>query len=213
MDRTMGSDTVNEIDPGRRRVLQIATGVVGGGIVASIVVPLVQSMEPSDAAVAAGAPIDVDISKLEPGQLITVKWRDRPVWVLRREPSEISVLASLDRRLKDPHSEAAQQIPACRNEYRSLRPEYFIAVGICTHLGCVPTFRPDIAPPDLGPDWKGGFVCACHGSRYDLAGRVFDGSPAPLNLPVLPHYYLSDMLVRIGELKGGEDQNWEPKIW
>jgi ubiquinol-cytochrome c reductase iron-sulfur subunit len=170
-------------------------------------------MEPSAAAIAAGSPIKVDISKIEPGAMITVMWRSRPVWILHRTQAQISELSKLDSRLKDPDSKRAQQISECANGYRSLKPEYFVCVGICTHLGCIPTYRPEIAPSDLGANWEGGFYCPCHGSRYDLAGRVFDGSPAPLNLPVPPHYYINNTILKIGELKDGSDQNWHPATW
>ena len=203
----------HEVNMKRRRFLIAATSITGGAVVAAAFVPFVKSMEPSAAAIAAGAPIEVDISKITPGELITVKWRSRPVWVLHRTQAQLNELPKLDSRLKDPQSKQPQQIPTCANGYRSLKPEYFVCVAICTHLGCVPTYRPDIAPPDLGPNWKGGFFCPCHGSRYDLAGRVFDGSPAPFNLPVPPHYYITDTKLKIGELKGGSNQNWHPATW
>ncbi len=201
------------VDLRRRRFLTAATTVVGSVGIGALAVPFISSMEPSAAAQAAGAPVEVDVSKVEPGALITIKWRSRPVWILHRTPAQLKRLPELAPRLKDPQSEQAQQIPSCRNVHRSLKPEYWIAVGICTHLGCVPTFRPQVAPPDLGPTWPGGFLCACHGSRYDLAGRVFNGSPAPLNLPVPPHYYAQPGTVRIGELSDGSEQNWHPLGW
>ncbi|HKK06487.1 MAG TPA: ubiquinol-cytochrome c reductase iron-sulfur subunit [Gammaproteobacteria bacterium] len=209
----MTKQSKEEVDPTRRRFLVATTSVIGGAIVAAAVVPFIESMEPSDAAVAAGAPIDLDISKIEPGALVTAKWRSRPIWVLNRTDSQLQELPKLDPRLKDPHSKEPQQIPSCANGQRSLKPKYFVCVAICTHLGCVPTYRPEIAPPDLGPNWEGGFFCPCHGSRYDLAGRVFKGSPAPLNLPVPPHYYVSDTKLRVGELEGGGEQNWQPATW
>lgn len=209
----MTEEKKEKINLKRRRFLIATTTTTGAAIVATVAVPFVYSMEPSAAAVAAGAPIEVDISKISPGEMITVKWRSRPVWVLHRTQAQLDELPKLDPRLKDPDSKQAQQIPSCANSTRSLKPKYFICVGICTHLGCVPTYRPQIAPPDLGPDWEGGFFCPCHGSRYDLAGRVLDGSPAPLNLPVPPHYYINDTLVRVGELKGGGEQNWHPETW
>jgi len=201
------------VDPTRRRFLVATTTVIGGALVGTALVPFIESMEPSAAAVAAGAPVDVDISKIEPGALITVRWRSRPVWVLNRTDKQLGELPKLDPRLKDPDSKQPQQIPACANGHRSLKPQYFVCVAICTHLGCVPTYRPEIAPPDLGPKWEGGFFCPCHGSRYDLAGRVFDGSPAPLNLPVPPHFYVDETTLRVGELEGGGDQNWQPATW
>jgi ubiquinol-cytochrome c reductase iron-sulfur subunit len=203
----------DEVDLTRRRFLVAATTVVGGAFVGTAMVPFIESMEPSAAAVAAGAPVEVDISKIEPGALITVKWRSRPVWILDRTDKQLHELPKLDERLKDPHSDEPQQIASCKNGYRSLKPRHFVCVAICTHLGCVPTYRPDIAPLDLGPAWEGGFFCPCHGSRYDLAGRVFKGSPAPLNLPVPPYFYVNETTLRLGELKGGGDQNWRPETW
>jgi len=209
----MTKQSKEEVDPTRRRFLVATTTVIGGALVGTALVPFIESMEPSAAAVAAGAPVDVDISKVEPGALITVMWRSRPVWVLNRTDKQLQELPKLDPRLKDPDSEQPQQIPSCKNGHRSLKPQYFMCVAICTHLGCVPTYRPEIAPPDLGPKWEGGFFCPCHGSRYDLAGRVFKGSPAPLNLPVPPHFYVNDTTLRVGELEGGGDENWHPATW
>lgn len=209
----MAASFESPTDPNRRRFLVTATSVIGGAGIVAAAVPFVASMEPSARAVAAGAPITVDISKLESGQLITVKWRSRPVWILRRTKKQLAILPSLDARCKDPKSLQPQQLPSSQNEHRSLLPEYFVVVAICTHLGCVPTFRPDIAPPDLGSAWEGGFFCPCHGSRYDLAGRVFNGSPAPLNLPVMPYYFMDKTTVRIGETKSGAHANWHPETW
>lgn len=209
----MSREENDKVDLKRRRFLIAATSTTGAVMIGAVAAPLVYSMEPSTAAIAAGAPIEVDTSKMTPGELITVKWRSRPVWVLKRTPSQLSELPKLDPRLSDPDSKQPQQIAACVNGYRSLKPEYFVCVAICTHLGCVPTYRPQIAPPDLGPEWEGGFFCPCHGSRYDLAGRVFSGSPAPLNLPVPPYYYINDTLIHIGELKGGGEKNWHPHTW
>jgi ubiquinol-cytochrome c reductase iron-sulfur subunit len=203
----------HNVDTGRRRFLVAATTTLGGIGIMSTAIPFIASMNPSAAVRNAGSPVDVDISKLEPGQLITVAWRSRPVWILRRTRDALGTLSTLDSRLADPHSLQPQQLPACQNEYRSIKPEYFVAVGICTHLGCVPTFRPDAAAPDLGPDWVGGFFCPCHGSRYDLAGRVFKNSPAPLNLPVPPYHYVTDALLRVGETAGGKEQQWQPATW
>lgn len=209
----MTEEPQDKINIKRRWFLITTTSITGGAIIGTTAVPFVSSMEPSAAAVAAGAPIDVDISKLTPGELITVKWRNRPVWILNRTQAQLQTLPKLDPSLKDPDSRQPQQIPACANVHRSLKPQYFVCVAICTHLGCIPTYRPEIAPPDLGPNWEGGFFCPCHGSRYDLAGRVFDGSPAPLNLPVLPYYYLNSTTLRIGELADGDEQNWSPETW
>ncbi len=148
---------------------------------------------------AAGTPVVVDISKLELGQQITVNWRQKPVWVLRRTPQILATLNTLTDRLRDPESRVKSQQPAyARNKYRSIRPEYLVVIAICTHLGCVPSFRPEVAPADLGAEWMGGYFCPCHGSRFDFAGRVFKGVPAPINLLVPSHRYLSDQLIEIG---------------
>lgn len=188
------------IDTGKRRFLTAAASVVGGAGAAAAAVPFVSSMLPSAKAEAAGAPVEVDISKLEMGQLLTVEWRGKPVWIFRRSPETLSTLPTLDDNLRDPHSEMASQQPEyCQNEVRSIREELMVVVGICTHLGCSPTYRPEMGPADLGADWKGGFFCPCHGSTYDLAGRVFKGVPAPLNLPVPPYHFVGDSLVVVGE--------------
>ena len=204
------------VDKRRRRFLIAAATVAGAGGLAAVEIPFIKSLDPSAAVTAAGAPVNVDISKLEPGAMITVSWRGRPVWVLHRSEDQLKVLQedSLVKRLKDPDSLEPQQFgPEVANWYRSLKPEYLVVVGICTHLGCVPDYRPDIAPVDLGAAWPGGFYCPCHGSRYDLSGRVFDHMPAPLNLPVPPYYYDSDSLIRVGELGDKSDQNWSPLTW
>lgn len=203
----------HSVDTGRRRFLVAATSALGGIGIVFTAIPFVASMNPSAAARNAGSPVDVDIGKLEPGQLITVAWRSRPVWILRRPRAVLDALSVLDSQLADPHSLQPQQLPACRNEYRSIKPEYFVAVGICTHLGCVPVFRPEAAAPDLGPDWVGGFFCPCHGSRYDLAGRVFKNSPAPFNLPVPPYHYVTETLLRVGEAADGTERQWQPATW
>ena len=188
------------VDTSKRRFLVNMTGAVGGVAAAGTAIPLVISMMPSARAKAAGAPVEVDISKLEPGMLLTVEWRGKPVWVLNRTPEMLDLLSKHDDKLTDPASDAAGQQPEyCKNPTRSIKPEYLVVVGICTHLGCSPTFRKEVAPVDLGPDWTGGWFCPCHGSRFDLAARVFDGSPAPTNLVIPPHKYLSDAKVLIGE--------------
>lgn len=191
------------MDLSRRRFLTTTTSVVGGIGVVAVAVPFVSYMNPSDRARAAGAPVEADISKLEEGQLITVKWRGKPVWVLRRTQQMLDNLPTLDPMLKDPKSEQTSQQPAyAKNEDRSIKPNYWLSIGICTHLGCSPTFRPEVAPADLGPKWKGGFFCPCHGSRFDLAGRVYDGVPAQLNLQIPPHQYTSDTVILVGDDKG-----------
>ncbi len=194
--------STNGVDTSRRRFLTAATSVVGAVGVGVVAVPFISSMQPSARARAAGAPVEADFSKLEPGSKMTVEWRGKPVWIVRRTEQNLKDLPTLDASLRDPASEEEQQPPYCQNEMRSIKPEYLIAVGICTHLGCSPTYRPEIAPADLGDAWKGGFFCPCHGSRFDLAGRVYQGVPAPLNLVVPPHMYLADTRVLIGEDKG-----------
>lgn len=188
------------IDTGKRRFLTAAASVVGGAGAVAVAVPFVSSMLPSAKAEAAGAPVEVDISKLEMGQLLTVEWRGKPVWIFRRSPEALANLKTLDASLRDPNSEVASQQPEyCQNDTRSIRDELMVLVGICTHLGCSPTYRPEIAPADLGENWKGGFFCPCHGSRFDLAGRVFQGVPAPINLQVPPYHFQGDNLVVVGE--------------
>ena len=187
------------VDKGKRRFLIGATGVVGGVGAAAAAVPFVMSFFPSERAKAAGAPVEIDISKLEPGQKIDVEWRGKVCWIVQRTPDMLATLPKLTERLADAASRQDQQPAYARNEHRSIKPGVWIAVGICTHLGCSPTFRKDIAPADLGPDWLGGFFCPCHQSKFDLAGRVYKSMPAPTNLVVPPHKYLSDSKVLIGD--------------
>lgn len=183
----------------RRKILTGATGVVGAAGATFLAVPFVSSWQPSEKARAAGAPVDADISKLQPGQMLTVSWRGKPVWVVRRTPEMLGGLVALDRELRDPASDVSEQPEYCKNEARAINDEYLVVVGICTHLGCAPLYRPAIGSPDVGADWQGGFFCPCHGSRFDLAGRVFQSVPAPTNLEIPPHRYLSDAVIRIGE--------------
>jgi ubiquinol-cytochrome c reductase iron-sulfur subunit len=187
------------VDKGKRRFLIGATGVVGGVGAVAAAVPFVMSFFPSERAKAAGAPVEIDISKLEPGQKIDVEWRGKVCWIVQRTPDMLASLPKLTERLADPASRQEQQPAYARNEHRSIKPGVWIAVGICTHLGCSPTFRKDVAPADLGPDWLGGFFCPCHQSKFDLAGRVYKSMPAPTNLVVPPHKYLSDSKVLIGD--------------
>ena len=187
------------VDLKRRRFLTAATTVVGGVGAIYAAVPFVSSMMPSARAKAIGAPVEADISKLEPGQQITVKWRGKPVWIVRRTEEMLAALTELRDQLGDPDSAEIQQPSYAQNEHRSIKPEIMIVVGLCTHLGCSPTYRPEVAPADLGADWKGGFFCPCHGSRFDMAGRVYSGVPAPTNLEVPPHRYLSDSQIIIGD--------------
>lgn len=189
----------DSIDLQRRRFFVTTTGVVGGVGAALTAVPFVASMNPSERALAAGAHVIVDITKLEPGQQITVVWRRKPVWVLSRTPEILAALEKQTDKLRDPESRVESQQPSyARNEVRSLRPDTFVVIALCTHLGCVPSFRPEVAPVDLGADWQGGYFCPCHGSRFDFAGRVFKGVPAPTNLVVPPHRYVSNQLIEIG---------------
>ena len=190
-----------QVDTGRRRFLTVATSAAGGVAAAAVATPFVMSFFPSERAKAAGAPVEVDISKLEAGQKINVEWRGKPVWVVNRTPEQVKNLAKLDGKLVDPKSEAPQQPEYCKNAHRSIKPEILVAVGICTHLGCSPTFRPDLAPADLGADWLGGFYCPCHGSKFDLAARVYSGVPAPSNMEIPPHKYLSDTRLLVGDDK------------
>jgi ubiquinol-cytochrome c reductase iron-sulfur subunit len=191
------------VDLGRRRFLTATTTVVGAAGAVAAAIPFVTYMTPSDRARAAGAPVEVDISKLEPGKMMRVKWRGKPVWILYRTDEMLKNLDTLVDQLNDPKSEVIGQQPSyAKNKYRSIKPEILVAVGLCTHLGCSPTFRPEIAPDDLGPKWKGGFFCPCHGSRFDLAGRVFSGVPAQNNLAVPPHRYLSDSVILVGDDQG-----------
>jgi ubiquinol-cytochrome c reductase, iron-sulfur subunit len=186
----------------RRHFLTMTASVVGGMGVLYSAAPFISSMQPSAKAEAAGAPVEIDIGNLKPGELRVVEWRGQPVWIIRRTEEELKVLESTVSQLRDPDSEEDQQPPYARNKYRSIKPEYLVLLGICTHLGCSPTYRPDVAPLDLGSDWQGGFFCPCHGSRFDLAGRVFKGVPAPTNLPVPPYSYLSDTRLLIGVDEG-----------
>jgi len=192
------------VDNSRRRFLTAATSVVGAVGTVGLAIPFISSMNPSARARAAGAPVEVDISKLEPGGMVTVEWRGKPVWVVRRTGENMKDLEGMAGILADPNSEATQQPEYARNLHRSLtdNPEVVVMVGICTHLGCSPKYRPEMAPADLGADWKGGFFCPCHGSKFDLAGRVFSGVPAPTNLVIPPHMYLSKSVILVG-LDGG----------
>ena len=188
-----------EVDRSKRRFLVAATTAVGAVGAAVVAVPFVKSMLPSQRAKAAGAPVEVDISKVEPGMLLTVEWRGKPVWIVNRTKEMLDLLVKHDDRLKDPKSEELQQPTYCKNPTRSIKPQFLVAVGICTHLGCSPTFRKEIGPADLGADWPGGWFCPCHGSRFDLAARVFKDVPAPTNLVIPPYKYLSDARILIGE--------------
>lgn len=189
----------NEVDRSKRRFLIAATTAVGGVAAVGVAIPFVASMLPSQRAKAAGAPVEVDISKIEPGMILNVEWRGKPVWIVNRTKEMLDMMAKIDDKLADPKSEVKQQPDYAKNATRSIKPNFLIAVGICTHLGCSPTFRKEAGAPDLGSDWPGGFFCPCHGSKFDLAGRVFKGVPAPINLEIPPHKYLSDSRILVGE--------------
>ncbi|MDO9436134.1 ubiquinol-cytochrome c reductase iron-sulfur subunit [Hydrogenophaga sp.] len=191
------------VDRGRRTWL-ITSCAMGGAGAAAVAVPFVSTFQPSERAKAAGAAVEVDISGIAPGEKIVVEWRGKPVWILRRTPEQLAALATIEGQLADPNSDrTAYPTPKyAKNRHRSIKPEYLVTVGICTHLGCSPGDRLTAGPqPSLPDDWKGGFLCACHGSTFDVAGRVFKNKPAPDNLEVPPHYYLSDTTLLVGEEK------------
>lgn len=186
----------------RRLFLSVATsvtGVVGLGFTA---VPFVASFLPSARAQALGAPVEVDISKLEEGALLRVKWRGQPVWVLRRTPEMLDRMAASAADLRDPGSDESAQPEYAKNDFRSIKPDVLVVIGNCTHLGCVPIERFEVAPADLGPDWPGGFYCPCHGSKFDLSGRVYAGVPAPTNLTVPPYRFVGDNAIIVGDDAG-----------
>ena len=182
-------------DNNRRRFLTAATVVVGAVGTVAVAVPFIKSWNPSARARSAGAPVEADISKLEPGQQIIFKWQGKPVWVVRRDTKALATLGKVEKYLRDAGSEESIQPKYTENEHRSIKPEYLVIVGICTHLGCSPSYRPNM----ITADFMGGFFCPCHGSKFDFAGRVYTGVPAPTNLTVPPHYYIDDGLILIGE--------------
>ncbi|MGH8200174.1 MAG: ubiquinol-cytochrome c reductase iron-sulfur subunit [Steroidobacteraceae bacterium] len=211
-----GKPIEDEPDLDRRRMLTTTTAAVGAIGVALTAVPFIETMEPSETARALGEPVTIDISKLGPGEMTTAEWRQKPVWVLHRTEAQLVELPKLNGQLKDPYSKQDQQAPKLPNWnpiQRSINPKYLVVVGICTHLGCIPKYRPQLNAADLPAGWPGGFFCPCHGSRYDLSARVMDGSPAPLNLPVPPHYYKDDKTIVAGQLADGTEENWEPDTW
>ena len=184
----------------RRRFLSIATGAIGGVGAVAAAVPFLSSWQPSARARALGAPVEVDLSKLEEGAMMRVIWRGKPISILHRSPEMLERMANSDAELRDPDSEVVDQQPDyAANATRSVKPAYLVVVSSCTHLGCVPVNRFEVAPADLGPDWVGGFFCPCHGSKFDFAGRVYAGVPAPTNLEVPPYRYVGDTTLLIGE--------------
>jgi ubiquinol-cytochrome c reductase iron-sulfur subunit len=186
------------VDNSRRRFLTIATSVVGGVGAAGAAVPFIASWNPSERAKSAGAPVEVDISKLEPGQLIRVEWRGKPVWVINRTQKMLEQMKAHEGQLRDPQSEEPQQLDSAKNEYRSKRPEIFVAVGICTHLGCSPSFF-NGGFGEFVEGTESGFFCPCHGSKFDMAGRVFQAVPAPLNLEIPPYTFIDETTILVGE--------------
>ncbi len=195
----MTAIVLNQVDPKKRRFLIVASSVVGAGAVAAVAVPFVASLLPSARAVAAGAPVPVDLSKIEPGQLLTVEFRGAPHWVIKRTPEMVAQLDKHDALLADSKSDSSKQPEYAKNPARSIKPEIFVARGVCTHLGCSPTFRKEIGASDLGADWPGGFFCPCHQSKFDMSGRVFAGMPAPSNLDIPSYKFLSDTSLLIGD--------------
>lgn len=195
----MSNEGVND---GRRRVLTAMTSAVGAVGVVGAAVPFVGSWSPSAKAKAAGAPVEINISKILPGQMVTVEWRGKPVFVVRRTPEALESLDKLEPSLRDPNSDESIQPDYVKNTSRAIdgKEDIGVVLGLCTHLGCAPSYRPDVGAEDLGgAEWLGGFFCRCHGSKYDLAGRVYTGVPAPTNLEIPPYKYLSDDVILIGE--------------
>ena len=198
-DTTEANDTTGDHSETRRRFLTAATSVVGVGGVAGVAVPFLGSWNPSEKAKAAGAPVRADIGGIEPGQMVVIEWRGKPVYVLRRTAEQVSDLATLNGDLKDPLSEASAQPAYISGEARALNEELLVIVGLCTHLGCAPKFRPEVGAADMGGDeWLGGFFCPCHGSKFDLAGRVYKGVPASANLEVPPYSFEGENVLVIG---------------
>jgi len=187
--------TTEDVNNGRRRFLTVATSAVGAAGVVGIAVPFVGSWNPSAKAEAAGAPVKADLTKLEPGAMVVVEWRGKPVYVVHRTQEMLDLLPTVDGYLKDPESEISKQPAYITGTQRSLRPEYLVIEGLCTHLGCAPKYRPEVGAADLGGDkWAGGFFCPCHGSKFDLAGRVYSGVPASTNLVIPPHNFAGNIL-------------------
>ncbi len=187
----------NSVDEGRRRFLLASTGVLGAVGAFCALTPLVSSWLPSAKVQAKGAPLQVDLSQMEPGEQVVVQWRGKPVWIIRRTKAMLHYLPQHESSLRDPDSLVEQQPEYAKNKFRSINPEYLVLIGICTHLGCTPKYKPSLG--ELGADWPGGFFCPCHGSTFDLSGRVFKGVPAPINLEVPPYRFINDHTIVIGE--------------
>lgn len=197
----MNVSAISTSEPSRRDFLYVATAMVGAVGAAATLVPLISQMNPDAATLAAGTPVEVDISKVAPGQQISVRWRERPIFIINRPPELLKRLqdSQLTKQLLDPTSTERQQPPYAQNWHRSIKPEFAVLVGICTHLGCIPLFYPTPNASQPAANWPGGYFCPCHGSKYDLAGRVFKGVPAPYNLPVPPYHFVTDKTIRVGE--------------
>jgi ubiquinol-cytochrome c reductase iron-sulfur subunit len=193
-----GSDSAPEVDTDRRKFLTVATAATGAVGAAFVLTPFLASWKPSERARALGAPTEIDLSKIEPGQMITTSWRKQQIYVLKRTPEMVASLPKHDAELKDPKSEASEQPPYAKNEKRAMRDDVLVLIGICTHLGCLPKERFAAGDAQLGADWPGGFFCPCHGSKFDLAGRVFNGSPASVNLKIPPYSFDGDNTLIVG---------------
>src|SRR6185437_1251761 len=205
-----------EPDLARRRMLTTTTVAFGAVGVALAAVPFIESLEPSEKAKALGSPVTIDISKLAPGEMMSAEWRQRPVWILHRTEEQLAELPKLNGQLKDPQSKEEQQPPNLAGwnpVSRSINPKYLVVVGICTHLGCIPKYRPQLNAAGPPPGWPGGFFCRCQGSGYDRAGGVMDDSPAPPSLPVPPYYFKDANTIVAGQIADGSDENWEPDTW
>jgi ubiquinol-cytochrome c reductase iron-sulfur subunit len=201
MANSASTTAAHEGEPNRRDFLFIASATVAAVGAASVLVPLIDQMNPDASTLAAGGPVDVDVSKIEQGSQIVVRWRERPIWIYHRSKQSLDMLQNQKdiARLSDPNSEQMQQPPYAQNWHRSIKPEFGVLVGICTHLGCIPLFYPNPSQTTPVADWIGGYFCPCHGSKYDGAGRVYSGVPAPYNLPVPPYHFVNDTTLRIGE--------------
>lgn len=192
----------DNLDPSRRRFLAIATGGAGAVGAGMLAVPFLGSLVPSKRAQALGAPVEINVANLEMGQMARKQWRGRTVYVVRRDEDMLKRVEETTPQLSDPESAQSEQPEYASNVYRSLKPEFLVVFGQCTHLGCAPTPRFEVRPPDLGQNWLGGFFCACHGSKFDMAGRVFKGVPAPINLPVPPYRFIGEDVIEIGTETG-----------
>ena len=211
MANSASSTAAHEGEPNRRDFLYIASATVAAVGAAATLVPLIDQMNPDASTLAAGGPVDVDVSKIEEGSQIVVRWRERPIWIYHRSKQTLDMLQNQKdtSRLSDPNSEQMQQPPYATNWHRSVKPEYGVLVGICTHLGCIPLFYPNPSQTTPVSDWIGGYFCPCHGSKYDAAGRVYSGVPAPYNLPVPPYNFVNDTTLRIGENPANNAWNFD----